>query len=105
MNIDNCKTIKDYLTVCKVASVDNLTDEQVLDWAKTGKMGLKTKISANIVEFGMFGKKPNRVRAIQMLKQAIVENKVFSCTYILRESCDGPIIVEGDSEAFSMKIK
>lgn len=105
MNIEDCKDIKDYMALCNVRSIDELSDEQVLMWAKAGKMGLKTKVSVGIVEIGMLGKKPNLEKAIQLLKQAIAENKTFTCSYIIRESCDGPINVKGDKEYFKMIVK
>lgn len=105
MNFEDCKDIKDYMAFCNVKSIDELSDEQVLMWAKSGKMGLKTKVSAGIVELGMLGKKPNREKAIQLLKQAITENKTFTCSYIIRESCDGSINVKDDNEYFKMIVK
>lgn len=105
MGIEDCKDVKDYMSYCNVTSVEDLTDEQVLSWARIGRMGLKTKISVKIVEFGIFGKIPNREKAIKLLKQAMEENKVFSCSYIVQESCDGPNNTKDNYEYFSMRVK
>lgn len=105
MSIEECKDLKDYISICNVSVIDDLTDEQVLAWAKSGKMGLKTKVSAKIVEYGMLGKMPNREKAIHLLKQAMAENKVFTCSYITRESCDGPIKKTDNNDNFMMRIK
>lgn len=91
MKIEECKNITDYLRICNVQSIDDLTDEQVIEWAEAGKMGLQTELSVDTVMFGMFGVKPNKQEAIRLLKQAIKEKKTFYCSYVENESCDGPI--------------
>lgn len=97
--------IEEYLRVCGVKSVDDLSKEQVFAWAKRGKMGLRTKISVDIVENGLFGEKPDTNKALLLLKQAIKENKQFSCSYIELESCEDPDDnIEITNESFEMGI-
>lgn len=103
MNIENCKRISDYLSLCNVKSIDDLTNDQVLAWAKSGKMGITTQVSADIVENGFFDEMPNMEKAILLLKQAMKEGKEFICAYIESESCEGPI--ESDEESFAMSIR
>jgi len=88
--IENCIDIKDYLKYYNVSSVDDLTEKQVLAWAKAGKMGLTTELSVDIVENGLFGQMPDRIKAIAILRQAIKEHKEFQCVFIDNESSDGP---------------
>lgn len=103
INIENCKSIEDYLILCRVRSIDDLTKDQVLAWAKSGKMGLGTKISVDIVEHGLFGEMPDMDKAIQLLKQAMKEQKEFFCAYVENESCEGP--GETDYETFEMGVR
>lgn len=103
MKIEDCNSIIDYLRMCSVQSVDDLTDDQVMAWAKSGKMGLNTKNSVGIVEYGLFGEFPDRKKAITLLRQAIKEQKEFFCAYVENESCDGPD--EADYETFEMGVR
>lgn len=89
IRIENCNNLEDYLRMCHVDTIDKLSDDQLMDWARSGKMGLKTKISVDIVENGLFGEIPDKKKAIMMLKQALHENKEFVCVYIENESCEG----------------
>lgn len=90
MIIEECVDIKDYLRHYNVSSVDDLTEKQVLAWAKAGRMGLTTELSVDIVENGLYGQMPDRIKAIALLRQAIKENKEFQCVFIDNESSDGP---------------
>jgi len=106
IKIENCKNIADYLRLCGVHSVDELTSEQILAWARSGKMGIKTKISVDIVEHGIYGQMPDKEKAIKLLRQAIKEQKSFICVYIENESCDGSHMKNETSDGyFVMKIK
>ena len=106
LNIEDCKSITDYLNKCNVSSIDDLTNEQVLTWEKKKKMGVLTRVSVRIVEKGMYGRKPDMEKAIMLLKQAIKENKEFTCAYIENESCKGPDKNDGNKrEYFSMSIR
>ena len=106
MKIEDCKSIVDYLRMCNAQTVDDLTDDQLLAWAKSGKMGLNTKNSVSIVEYGMFGELPNKKRAIMLLRQAIKEQKEFFCSYVEDESCEKPDETqEGGHEYFVMRIR
>ena len=91
INIENCKSIEEYLILCNVKSINDLTKDQVLAWARSGKMGLTTQISVDIVEHGLFGEMPNMDKAIKLLKQAMLEKKEFYCSYVENESCEGPL--------------
>ena len=106
INIENCKSIEEYLILCNVKSINDLTKEQVLAWAKSGKMGLVTQFSIDIVENGMFGVMPNMDKAIKLLKQAMLEKKDFYCSYVESESCNGPL-EEDDAicDSFEMFIR
>lgn len=90
MIFEKCIDIKDYLRHYNVSSVDDLTEKQVLAWAKAGKMGLTTELSADMIENGLFGQMPDRINAIALLRQAIKEHKEFQCVFIDNESSDGP---------------
>ena len=90
MIIEKCIDIKDYLRHYHVSSVDDLTEKQVLAWAKAGRMGLTTELSVDIVENGLYGQMPDRIKAIALLRQAIKEHKEFQCIFIDNESSDGP---------------
>ena len=103
--IDNFMDITEYLKQCKVGTVDDLSAEQVLAWAKAGKMGLTTELSVDIVENGLYGVKPDYNLAIKMIKQAIKENKAFYCSYIEQESCEGPVEDESSDDDFDMYIR
>ena len=106
MNNEDCKNITDYLNICNVNSVDDLTNDQVLAWAKSKNMGILTRVSVRIVEKGMYGRKPDMEKAILLLKQAIKENKDFTCAYIENESCKGPNKTDGNKrEYFAMGIR
>lgn len=101
--INNCKDIKDYLKLCNVDTIDKLSDSQVMAWAKSGKMGLNTKSSIDYVENGEYGRKPDYNKAIRILRQALRENMEFICAFVFNESCDGPIITDGNEfEYFEM---
>lgn len=97
MKIQDCKDIADYMKMCGVKSVDKLTKEQVFAWANAGMMGVETEIAVGIVEHGMNGRMPDVTKAVKMLKQAIKENKTFTCAYIMPESCES--IEETDDNA------
>lgn len=86
MKIEDCKNIAEYLEICGVKSVDKLTNEQVIAWAMAGKMDVMTEISVGIVVHGMNGRKPDVTKAVKLLKQAIKENKTFTCSYTMNES-------------------
>lgn len=88
MKIEDCKNIAEYLKMCDAKSVDKLTQEQVIAWAKAGKMGAMTEISVDIVVHGMNGRKPDITKAVKLLKQAIKENKTFTCAYTMNESSE-----------------
>ena len=105
MKIQDCKNITDYLKMCGVKSVDKLTNEQVFAWAYAGKMGVETEIAVGIVEHGMNGRMPDVTKAVKLLKQAIKENKKFTCAYIMPESCE-PIEETDDNarEYFGMSV-
>ena len=90
INIENCKNIAEYLILCNVQSVDDLTKDQILAWAKS-------------VENGLFGEMPDMDMAIRLLKQAILENKEFYCSYLEEESCIEPDDTE--HEFFEMSIR
>lgn len=105
MRIEECKNINDYLIFCQVQSIEELTDEQVLIWAKSGMMGIRTVVSTDLVEDGMHGRKPDKKKAVQILKQAMGENKEFICSYILRESYGDPIKDNDNDEFFWMGLK
>ena len=100
----NTNDIKEYLRQCKAKTVDDLSDEQVLAWARSGNMGLNTKVSAEIVEHGVFGECPDRAKAISLLKNAIKKNKEFFCSYVEDESADGPNISKAHG-SFEMYLK
>ena len=103
INIENFKNISKYIILCNVQSVDDLTKDQILAWAKSGKMGIATQVSADIVENGLFGEMPDMDMAIRLLKQAILENKEFYCSYLEEESCIEPDDTE--HEFFEMSIR
>ena len=104
--INECKDIKDYLILCNVNNIDKLSDSQLIAWAKSGKMGLKTLFSIENVINGAFNEKPDYNKAISMLKQAILENKEFICAYILNESCEASTESDGDKfEYFKMFLR
>jgi len=103
MELSECNTIDDFLQICGVKSVDELSDSQVLDWASSGKMGLETEISVGIVVHGMNGRKPDITKAMKLLKRAIKENKTFTCAYVMHESCNGRR--EIPCEYFGMNLK
>lgn len=103
INIENCKSIDDYLILCHVKSIDDLTKDQLLAWARSGKMGQMTRFSVSIVENGMFGMIPDMDKAIKNLKQALLEKKEFYCSYVEDESCDGPNKTE--HEYFEMDVR
>lgn len=106
INIENCKSIEEYLILCNVRSIDELSNEQVLAWAKARKMGLMTRVSVKIVEKGLYGRKPDMEKAVKLLKQAIKEQKEFVCAYIENESCAGPQKTDGNKrEYFAMSIR
>lgn len=104
--MEKCLDITGYLEACGVSSVDELSDEQILVWARSGKMGMKTKLSVDIVEYGLFGEKPDTEKAMNLLRQAIKEQKEFTCAYIEYESSEGPLGEdEINRESFMMSIK
>ena len=106
INIENCKSIEEYLIFCNVRSIDELSNDQVLVWAKSGKMGLMTRVSVKIVEKGLYGRKPDMEKAVILLKQAIKEQKEFVCAYIENESCTGSDKTkENKREYFAMSIR
>ena len=89
IGVDDFDNIKEYLRFFNIKTIDDMTDEQVLDWARAGKMGVKTQVAVGIVEHGECGRMPDKKKAVKLLKQAIKENKEFVCTYIMHESCNG----------------
>ena len=103
MELSECNTIDDFLQICGVKSVDELSDSQVLDWASSGKMGLETENSVGVVVHGMCGRKPPFRKAINMIRKAIKQNKTFTCAYVMHESCNGRH--EIPCEYFGMNIK
>lgn len=106
IKIEDCENLEEYLALCHAKSVDDLKRAQVLAWARSGKMGLDTQLSVDIVEHGLFEKKPDKKKAVQLLKQAMVEKKEFYCMYVENESCNGPMEEgENEHEYFKMYIR
>ena len=94
------------MKMCNVDTIDKLSEDQLMDWAKSGKMGLITQLSVDIVENGLFGEKPDKNKAIALLRQAIRENKEFVCVFIENESCEEPTESdESNIEYFEMSLQ
>lgn len=97
MKIQDCKNVADYLKICNVKSVEQLTNEQVFAWIKAGKTNIQTENALWTVEHGECGRMPDVTKAVKLMKQAIKEGKTFVCTYMMQESHEA--IEETDDNA------
>lgn len=79
-------TLQEYLKKCNAKDVDALTDKQVADYIRDNV----SCVSIDLVENGVYGKKPDRAKAYKLMRQSLKENKIFMCAYDDGESCCGP---------------
>ena len=103
MNVQDCNSINDYLSMCGVNSIDLLTKDQLFAWVKAGKVNIVTENSLWTVENGACGHFPNENKAISLIKQAIKEGKSFYCSYAKNESY-GSVENSEKSEHFIMMV-
>ena len=77
---------EEYIKQCKVSSEKELTDEQIISYFLQRNGGLRNWVSASLVKSGRaFGCDIDRAKAIAMLRQAFVEDKVLEIHYIENE--------------------
>ncbi len=91
--IKKCNTVNEYLNLLGKRRIDDMTFEEMADWAMADKMGHETCMSVIITERGLFGFFPDKAKVTKMLKQAIKENKKLMC-----ETCFYDIVVEDESQ-------
>ena len=96
---------EEYIKQCKVSSEKELTDEQIISYFLKRNGGLRNWVSASLVKSGRaFGCDIDRDKAIAMLRQAFVEDKVLEIHYIENEG----VIINDESlggGCFEMKIR
>lgn len=82
--------IQEYLNRCNVKSVDELTDEQVVDYFIEGNAGIGQKCAVELAlqDYSECGFTKNQI--MTSLRKAMSSKMRFGMTYITNESAKGP---------------
>ena len=103
MNIQDCKTFEQYKKMCGVSSASKMTAKQMFDWVKADKTNDVMWNSVWVLEHGSCGRKPDMVRALKLLAEALDSGKTFVCDYLpdecVQEKSPG-INKPGDEESY-----
>lgn len=82
--------IQEYLKQCSVKSVDELTDEQVVDYYTKGNAGISQKCAVELAlqDYSKCGF--TKVQIMTSIRKAMATKVDFGLTYITNESAIGP---------------
>lgn len=82
--------IQEYLNRCNVESVDELTDEQVVDYFLEGNAGVGQKCAVELALHDYSECGFTKEEIIDSLRKAMSTKAKFGMTYITNESATGP---------------
>lgn len=88
MTITTHTTLKEYLTNCKAASIDDLTQDQLFQWALSGQMGIESQVSYMLATNNQRGDKPSLSSIEGGIRKALNEGKQYTYVMIEDETCD-----------------
>ena len=82
--------IQEYLKQCSVKSVDELTDEQIVDYYTKGNAGIALKCAVELAlqDYSKCGF--TKVQIMTSIRKAMATKVDFGLTYITNESAIGP---------------
>ena len=88
MTITTHTTLEGYLTNCKAASIDDLTRDQLFQWALSGQMGIESQVSYMLATNNQRGNKPTLASVEEGIRKSLNEGKQYTYVMFEDETCD-----------------
>lgn len=88
MTITTHTTLKGYLTDCKATNIDDLTQDQLFQWALSGQMGIESQVSYMLATNNQRGDKPTLSSIEEEIRKSLNEGKQYTYVVVEDETCD-----------------